>query len=116
MSSPDMWLPDDLTAAEGGDYLGAVARSLENKACVTELPFIGRDRFRAALTEGLNSALEENAEPAAALKTIAENWREIAAAIGIEKVRDSYRNSLGLRPLSAKDDLRQQLRKPLEND
>ena len=98
-SYPDLWLADDLTAAEGGSYLGELSRTLDNKAFVTELPMTGRRQFREALTAGLTSALEGESEPETALNNIADQWRAIAEAIGVITVRDSYRSSLGLRPL-----------------
>jgi len=100
-SDPDLWLPVDMTASEGGRYLGELALTLDNKTLVTELPLLGRTKFRAALTTGLTAALTGEAEPEAALKDITAKWQAIAEELGVKSVRDSYRRSLGLRPLGA---------------
>lgn len=103
-SYPEMWLPDDITASEGGSYLGEVARCLETKALVAELSVVGRAEFRAALTDSITRQLADaNADPGEMLQTAFTRWQEIAQKIGVEKVRDSYRRSLGLRPLSKPD-------------
>lgn len=99
MSSPDLWLPDDLSASEGGSYLGEVSRALQSESLVVELSVIGRDQFRASLTEGLTSALNGETNAAETLQNIAGKWREIADSLGRQQVRDSYRSGLGLRPL-----------------
>lgn len=99
MSAPNIWLPQDITAAEGGGYLGEVSRSLQSEALVMELALIGREKFRQSLTEGLTAVLNDEKGPADGLKDIAKKWSEIAESLGVEKVRDSYRDGLGLRPL-----------------
>ena len=101
MSYPDVWLPDDITAAEGGSYLGEVSRSLEDRSFVAELPVTGRAQFRAVLTEGLSAGLTDEAAAGEMLKNVAVRWSEIAENLGVATVRDSYRRSLGLRPLGA---------------
>ncbi len=101
MSFPEIWIPHDLTAAEGGSYLGEVARSLDQTPVVAELPVVNRESFRAALSEELGRLFLDQVTIEEALDTTAERWRAISEEVGAKKVRDSYRNSLGLRPLSA---------------
>lgn len=98
-SYPELWLPEDMTAAEGGSYLGEVANSLDNKAFVAALPVIDREKFRAALTAGLTTCLSNPESAEETLKTVSTRWKEIAEKLGMETLRDSYRRSLGLRPL-----------------
>ncbi len=106
MSFPEVWLPTDITAAEGGSYLGEVSRTLDNGAIVVELPVVKRELFRGALSEVLGELFVNQVTQEDALRLVAERWRKISQEVGVEKVRDSYRSSLGLRPLSSKDEHR----------
>lgn len=94
------WLGEDLAADERYQYTLTVARSLREPGVVAELPVVGREQFRAALTAGLGDVLAGTATPDAALTATASAWRELADEIGRDMVRDSYRQSLGLSPLS----------------
>ena len=93
------WTGSELAEDEKFSYLDAVHQSLRDTRLVAELPVVGRAKFRAALSEQIGNVLAGKAEPAAALEAAAERWRKIIAEIGVEKVRDSYRRSLGLSPL-----------------
>jgi len=88
---------DDLEATR---YAEAVAESLRDLHLVAELPVIGRDEFRHALTAALTSALDGSQTAEEALKSAAAAWREIADKIGTAKIRGNYRASLGLSPVS----------------
>ncbi len=92
------WTGTELADDERFQYLDTVAQSLRDTRLVAELPVVGRNEFRAALSEQIGSVLAGNAEPAAALEAAARRWREIIADVGVEAVRDSYRRSLGLSP------------------
>jgi multiple sugar transport system substrate-binding protein len=95
------WTGPGLLPSESEEYLRTVAASLQDTNLVAELPVTGRERFRAALNEGLSRVLGGEESPQAALENVAAAWKQIAAELGPERVRDSYRRSLGLRALSA---------------
>jgi hypothetical protein len=63
------------------------------------LPVIGRTEFRKSLTDGITAALEKKATPEAALKEVADRWNAISAGFGVERIRDSYRDCIGLSPV-----------------
>ncbi|MGQ0635172.1 MAG: hypothetical protein ACT4QC_11215 [Planctomycetaceae bacterium] len=78
--------------------LEAVAASLRDRRLVWELPVPGRTAFLEALSRGIGRALDEGAPADQALQQVAAEWRQIAQSLGTEKVRDAYRQSLGLGP------------------
>jgi ABC-type glycerol-3-phosphate transport system substrate-binding protein len=80
---------------EQARWMDAVAATLGNADYESELPIIGRQRFRAALTRELGPVLEGDARPADALRNAAEAWRSIVDQIGVEKVQKSCRDGLG---------------------
>lgn len=91
-----------LEPREASAYAQAVAGSLRDTRLVADLPIIGRAELRQALTSALTSALaaasDDSAAPEQALRHAARDWREIIERLGAAKVRDSYRDSLGLSP------------------
>ncbi|RMG38302.1 MAG: extracellular solute-binding protein [Planctomycetota bacterium] len=95
--------PDQLStaweAAERTRYVVTVAAELRRREVVIELPVLGGDRFRAALTDGLTAALERGSSPEKALAAVADRWRAIRDEFGPLRVLNSYRLSLGLDPL-----------------
>ena len=97
--TPSRWAGEMLTGEEADAYVAAVSESLRSPLLVAEIPVVGREHFRQALTEALDSALIGQQSPADALAATAERWREITAEIGIDAVRNSYRASLGLPPV-----------------
>lgn len=90
------WTGKDLAAAEAGKYIAAAAKSLRDRQQVSELPVVGHVEFRAALTSGLTSCLEQGKAPAEALNSIAADWKELLKKLGPEVVLSSYRSALGL--------------------
>lgn len=94
------WVGPALVASEAEQYVQAVAASLHDTNLVAELPVIGRERFRQALTKALTGVLSGEQTPQAALEQTASKWQEIAAELGRIRVLNSYRQSLGLRPVS----------------
>ncbi len=95
---PDQ-LPPVWEAAERTRYVVTVAAELRRREVVIELPVLGSDRFRSALTDGLTEALENGAAPRDALGTVAKQWRAIRDELGARRVMNTYRLSLGLDPL-----------------
>jgi multiple sugar transport system substrate-binding protein len=93
---PDSWVGRDLGPSGSGRYLDAVGKSLRDRRQVAELPVIAREEFRQALTASLGHVLNGDSDPHAALTEAAQAWAKIAEQHGTEKVRDSYRRSLGL--------------------
>jgi ABC-type glycerol-3-phosphate transport system substrate-binding protein len=93
------WIGPELRTEEVYGYLAATAESLRTTNLSPELPVIGRAEFRRSLTEGITAALEGKATPEAALKEVAERWRAISAGFGVERIRDSYRDCIGLSPV-----------------
>ncbi|HVW00494.1 MAG TPA: hypothetical protein VHB77_09140 [Planctomycetaceae bacterium] len=96
LQQPDRWVGKALTGSEAGRYCAAAAKSLRDRHLVVELPVLGRSGFRKALTEELARAFEAEADSSAILEEVAAKWRKIAEQLGPDKVRDSYRRSLGL--------------------
>ena len=98
-SNPELWVGSELDSGEMATYVAVVSESLEDDRLVAELPVVGHHAFRNALTEELGALLSNSTEATAdsTLTRVAQRWREIAAEIGVEKVQNSYRRSLGLR-------------------
>ena len=92
---PHMWVGEEL-ADEADDYVAAVQKSLRGTQVIKELPVIGANRFRAALTAGLGKALSKESPPTDALRSIEKEWTSICEDLGKDRVRNSYRRSLGL--------------------
>jgi multiple sugar transport system substrate-binding protein len=97
LSEPTTWAGADLTSAEAQEYVDAVDESFQRSQLVAELPLLGRDELKGALTEGVTQALDGATAPEAALHATAAKWREIIERIGLENAVNSYRRSLGLR-------------------
>ena len=98
LQQPDRWVGKALTPSEAGRYCLAAAKSLRDRHLVVELPVLGRSEFREALTGALARAFEPNPDASTILEDAAAKWRKIAGQLGPDKVRDSYRRSLGLTP------------------
>lgn len=96
--TPDaaLWTGKELSAAEAGKYVAAVGKSLRDRQQASELPVVGHAEFRAALTKGLTSCLEQGQSPAEALRAVAAEWKEILQKFGAAEVLSSYRSALGL--------------------
>ncbi len=96
--TPDaaLWTGKDLSASEAGKYVAAVGKSLRDRQQASELPVVGHAEFRAALTKGLTSCLEQGQTPTDALNAVAAEWREILKKFGAAEVLSSYRSALGL--------------------
>ncbi len=99
------WMGAELRTDELYSYLGVTAESLRSSNLSPELPMVGRREFRQALTDGITSALEKKATPEAALAEVSHRWQSVSSAFGVERVRDSYRACLGLRPVLKLPDL-----------
>ena len=93
------WIGPELHTDELYGYLAATSESLRTTNLSPELPVIGRAEFRRSLTEGITGALERKATPEAALKEVADRWNAISAGFGVERIRDSYRDCIGLSPV-----------------
>jgi multiple sugar transport system substrate-binding protein len=91
-----VWAGQDLSAEEAGNYMASVARSLRDRQQVSELPVIGHAEFRAALTQGLTQAIEENRPAAETLSDVAEKWKVLLKTLKQDQVLRSYRRALGL--------------------
>lgn len=98
LDEPSRWVGPGLVESEAASYVQALADSLLDRSLVAELPVIGRERFREALTRSLSSVLSGERDPQSALQVAADEWQRITAELGKEAVRDSYRRSLGLPP------------------
>lgn len=90
------WTGKELSAAEAGKYVAAVGNSLRDRQQASELPVLGHVEFRASLTKGLTSCLENGQSPADALNAVAAEWKELVQKFGVEKILSSYRSALGL--------------------
>ncbi|HEV8000074.1 MAG TPA: extracellular solute-binding protein [Planctomycetaceae bacterium] len=93
------WIGPELRTDELYGYLGVTAESLRTTNLSPELPVIGRAEFRRTLTEGITAALEKKLTPEAALREVGERWNAISAGFGVERIRDSYRDCIGLSPV-----------------
>jgi multiple sugar transport system substrate-binding protein len=58
----------------------------------------GRSEYLAALDTAVRDVCAGKAEPAAALSTAADTWREVTEKLGKEAQQKAYRRSLGLAP------------------
>jgi multiple sugar transport system substrate-binding protein len=92
-----------LEGTEAEAYAETVATSLRDVRLVAELPVVGRVELREVLARAVAKALDGSQTPEQSLREAAQEWREIMTKIGIEKVRDNYRASLGLSPLARKN-------------
>ncbi len=101
------WCPGDLTAVEAGDYIDTVAQSLRNNGILATNPFVGGEALLDLTSQAVKRVLGEGASPEAELKLVVEKWEDVSKQWGTEVIRDSYRDALGLRPISRapRDDL-----------
>ena len=90
------WNGDGLTAEEASQYVDAVAQMLRDSQVVSELPLPRAFDFRAAMSRGISSVLEGEADPAAVLTTVQREFNEIADDLGRDTLRAAYRRGLGL--------------------
>ena len=74
-----------------------------NQPLVAEIPVTGRSEFRKALARSIGEVFAGSQTPKAGLQQAGRDWRAIVERIGAEKVRDNYRLSLGLSPLSKRN-------------
>lgn len=95
-----MFLGAELSPSEAGQYLAAVAKSLRDEHLILELPCVGREKFRAALTAELTTALNDPAQADGMLARTAAQWKTLLQELGVEAVRDSYRRALGLKSVA----------------
>jgi multiple sugar transport system substrate-binding protein len=93
------WFGSELRTDEMYGYLAVTSESLRTNNLSPELPIAGRTELRNALTEGITASIDGKAAPEAALKEVAQRWRAISSAFGVERIRDSYRACLGLSPV-----------------
>lgn len=100
LADAQRWVGRELKGNEPGAYASAVSTSLRDARVVLELPVLHRDEFLAALTRGLTAFLETPGEPRAALTKVATEWSALIEKVGADKIRDSYRHSLGLARLA----------------
>jgi multiple sugar transport system substrate-binding protein len=96
LTNAGAWVGHEFSAEEAASYVAVVARSLRDRQQVSELPVVGHAEFRAALTNGLRLAIEENRPAAEVLATIDLEWKEILKKLGQDRVLKSYRRALGL--------------------
>ncbi|MEX1095270.1 MAG: extracellular solute-binding protein [Planctomycetales bacterium] len=100
---PSAWVGSELVGTEPAEYLSAVELSLRSETVVADLPIVERAWFRNALTIALDAALTGKATSSGALNAVAQRWGMLLEEHGPGRVLDSYRRSLGLRPLSTPD-------------
>ena len=97
------WCGGELQGHERSQFAQAVAASLRDSELVSELPVPRRAEFRQALSDALTDVLAGKLEAAAGLAQAATRWQALIEAVGVEKFRDVYRQSLGLRPKPARE-------------
>ena len=91
------WVGSNLTPGERQSVAEAIRDDLDTENYVCDLMFVGRERFRDALATAVNMAISGEKEPAAALGLAKDEWDKLCDEIGREKVRQSYRKTVGLR-------------------
>ena len=102
LATLDLFTAPPLIPSEQGEYLATVGRSLRNRQLTQEMPVVGRQEFLSALTEAVQQGLtQQDLSGADFTQTIAQRWSEIQKSVGKEAVRDSYRISHGLKPLTS---------------
>jgi ABC-type glycerol-3-phosphate transport system substrate-binding protein len=101
------WCPADLTAVEAGDYIDTIGQSLRNNGVLATNPFVGGEGLLDLTSQAVKRTLDEGVSPETELKSVVEKWEDVSKQWGTEVVRDSYRDGLGLRPISRapRDDL-----------
>ncbi len=93
--SPATYSGQSLRPEEQGTWLNAVRSGLSSDQCISELPVIGRERFREVLSTELAAVLESDENAQEILKRVAAEWRVITEELGQDAVRKSYRRGLG---------------------
>lgn len=91
----------DVSAWRGDEASGcleAIAAGLRDRRIVLELPVPRRQEFLAALRRALQRVLAAEASSEEALQQVAREWQALVKSIGAERLRDTYRLSLGLAP------------------
>ncbi len=91
-----------MTAGAGATAARQYARVLSDRGRQNPWMFClripGRQEYLAALDVAVHDACTGKAEPAAALTTAGDAWREITERLGKESQQQAYRRSLGLAP------------------
>ena len=96
VGSAPTWIGGGLTAEEASLYVDAVAQMLRDTQVVAELPLPRADELRVATARGVSRVLSGQAEPAAALATMQEDFETFVNSMGRDTLRASHRRGLGL--------------------
>lgn len=81
-------------------HLDVAAKQLTSTRVAADLPLPERRRFREVLTEQVTRAITGETSSDAALQAAAEDWNGLIEELGRERVLNTYRACLGLRPVS----------------
>ena len=98
LKQPVKWVDAGFDQAAARSYADFVRQTNERTTPLVSLRIPGRARYLSALDAAVVAATSGTAEPAAALATAADQWRQISDEIGLDKQRSAYRRSLGLEP------------------
>lgn len=103
LNRPESFTGSSLEPIERGEYLATVGRILRNRQLVLEMPVFGRQKFLSALSETVQEGLvQPEFSGTHFTKSVSSKWNAIRDSLGTDKVRDSYRISLGLRSSAPK--------------
>ena len=92
------WFGPELSSEEASQYTDAVAQSLRDSQLVFELPVIGANEFRRAVSDGLDSLLRGESDSGQTSNDLQVAFEAIVERLGRDAFRDSHRRGLGLSP------------------
>jgi multiple sugar transport system substrate-binding protein len=96
LSDPYPWVREELPR-EAASQMAEVLRDYHAQAMfVPNLRIPGRDQYRRALAEAVESAVNGSATAQDALTAAAERWEEITEQLGRETQRKIFQGSVGL--------------------
>ncbi len=99
VGTPSEFVSRGLTASEAIEYVSAIEQTLRDPKLVAALPVPGHADFMASLSKGLTRALAGDEPSETILRDIEREWTALVDRLGRDRIRDTYRRTLGLRPL-----------------
>lgn len=97
LRSPGGWV-DEMRPAAARSYAQALEASLTLRPVMLAPRLPGAERYLAALDRAVRAVVNGEQKPRAALRTTADQWRQITQELGLAAQKRAYHASLGLPP------------------
>lgn len=94
----EKWTDSLLPPSTAQEYATVVQQVLSEPNCLMGLRIPGTQEYIAALSEAVRTAVEGKASAEEALANVARQWEALNASHDLEKQRQCYMRSIGLKP------------------